>query len=111
MRSHRGSLPWVTKEVKICLWVFSEHQLSEGPEVAGEQLKKNSIAGEAKHTEFHHLQPWPLECWGWNLEQMPSKGSPAEPCLSISLWGSREVNRTPTWLSTLHLPALGTCLL
>lgn len=50
MGSHRGSLPLVTKEVKIFLWVFSEHQLSEGPEVAGEQVKKNPIAGEAKHT-------------------------------------------------------------
>lgn len=31
--SHRGSLPWVIKQEKICLWAFSEHQLSGGAEV------------------------------------------------------------------------------
>lgn len=31
--NHKDGLPQVTKQVKICLWAFSGHQRSEGPEV------------------------------------------------------------------------------
>lgn len=49
----------MTELVEKCLWAFSEHQLSEGPEVPGSQgaKKKDSVSVEEKLTdsEFQYL--------------------------------------------------------
>lgn len=52
--SHGGCLSRMTELVEKCLWAFSEHQLSEGPEVPGSQgeKKKDSVSVEEKLTDF-----------------------------------------------------------
>lgn len=89
-----------------CLWAFSEHQLSEGPEVPGSQgekkktpflLKKNSLI-----LSFSIPISPPLQGWGQNPGYLLGKGFFVESRLQyLPLWDSRQTDLASPRLFTL----------
>lgn len=103
--SHGGCLSRMTELVEKCLWAFSEHQLSEGPEVPGSQGKKKTPFLSKKNSlilSFSISISLPLQGWGQNPGYLLGKGFFVESCLQyLPPWDSRQTDLTSPWLFTL----------
>lgn len=60
-----GRLLRETELVEKCLQAFSEHQLSEGPEVPNSH-DPTSVEEKLTSSEFQYFQAPPLQGWGQN---------------------------------------------